>query len=163
MKTALVALACAQVFASASVQLGLHIEHSAVGHLAMLAPAAFKAAAEPGAGATEIACQGGVFIHINASPMLAAMSGGKAPTRAQVTQLMSAMGAGPDLELAENSLDGHPGVLAKTTRISTSATPQWTVIFFCANGLQIEAQGSDALPATKQVCEQIVASVKFDR
>ena len=162
MKTALIlAMASIPAFASDPIPAGLQPQHSVVGHLTMLAPATFKPLNEPGAGSTEIASRDALFVHINVNPMLLALSGGKAPSKTQVAQLFSVLGPSPDLELAESTLDGHPGVLAKTTRMGTQ-NPQWTEVFFGAGGLQIEAQGGDTLPATRQVCEQIVASVKFD-
>ncbi len=155
------ALAGLQAFASDPVTAGLQPQHSALGRLTMVAPAAFKPFNEPGAGRTEIASQNAFFVNITASPMLATLSGGKAPSKAQVAQILSLNGPSPDLELTEATLDGHPGVMAKTTRMGTPK-PQWTVIFFGVGGLQIEAQGGDALPVTKQLCEQVLASVKFD-
>ena len=160
--TVLLALACIQTLASGPAIAKLQPHHSTLGRLTMLAPTAFKPATEPGAGNTEIASEGVFFVHINVSPMLAAIAGGKAPSKTEVVQFFSVHGPNPDLELAEIALDGQPGVLAKTARLGSSKA-QWTVIFFGAGGLQIEAQGDDALPATKQICEQIVASVKFDR
>lgn len=158
----LLVLLSIQGFASAPVPAGFQPQHSSVGHLTMLAPATFTPAHEPGVGNAEVAGRNGQFIHINVNPMLGALSGGKPPSKAQVAQILSINGPSPDLELSETSLDGHPGVLAKTTHLGTSS-PQWTVLFFGAGGLQIEAQGSDPLPATKQICERIIASVKFDR
>lgn len=112
-------------------------------------------------GPSEIAGTDEYSVVVGIRPDNVSQWGSGAPSKSQVEPAFE--GLGKDAVHLENiTLDGHPGVLASTTALGFDK-PNWMVMFFGANGLLIQAQGSDTLPATKQVCEQIVASVKFDR
>jgi hypothetical protein len=87
--------------------------------------------------------------------------GGAAPSVDQVASVFEGLGKRDDLKIQRSKQDGRPGVIATTTALGWDK-PQWTAIYFGANGLTVHASGHDDKASTREACLQILRSIRFD-
>ena len=144
-----------------------HSQHSDLGHLQILAPCQFARVEKreipggPPLGPSQIAGTDEYSVAVSFDPSYVSQWGSAAPSKSQVEPAFEGLGKDREVHLENITLDGHPGVLASTTALGFDK-PAWTVIYFGANGLMIQASGSDTRETTRQVCEETIRSVKFD-
>ena len=157
-----------QAEARSIVATQFQVQKSAVGHLSILAQGPFVRVEKrpiPGApppGLQEASGGGEYGVSIGIEPNNIAQWGSGTPTRSQVEAVFEGLGKNTDLHLVRTSLDGRRGILATTTALGVDE-PIWTVIYFGADGLTIQVSSNSTGQVSREVCDQVLRSVRFDR
>lgn len=168
-----VVLACdsaARREARQSLATKLKVQHSAEGKLSMLSPAEFKALPKepgskpPGDSETrtyEMAWGPDFSIGVGVYFQSGSQAVGRRLSKEAVEAMFEGLGKESRVEIQSMRVDGRPGFLVLTTALGFDK-PKWMAMFFGPDSLYVGVEGHDDTPVTKEACELVIRSIKFD-